>query len=345
MNPLSRHSRTAFLATTLAGALTLSACGSDASAGGGEEGESYSVAFLASSSQNGYNKAVWQGVQAKAEELGNVDVEIFDGEFDANTQFNQMQDVATSGRYDGIVVVPNDNVGIAAAIPAAAEADIPVATVLFPIGPDLQQLEPQVDGVVSTVASDPVEGAANQAEAVVEYCADKDPCKVAILIGQLRFPFDKLRHDTYVETLEQHDNIEIVATGEGNYDRDQSLKTMQDILQGNRDIDVLLSNADQHVFGAQIAIENAGLNIEDIYVMGGGGSTQAIEAVRSGAWDADYANFPVSMGEAALEQVVNALNGDPVEAVIDADTLGPVPPIVDKAVLEENPDYKGEWTD
>jgi ribose transport system substrate-binding protein len=145
--------------------------------------------------------------------------------------------------------------------------------------------------------------------------------------------------------LEQHDNIEIVATGEGNYDRDQSLKTMQDILQANRDIDVLLSNADQHVFGAQIAVENAGLNIEDLYVMGGGGSTQAIEAVRSGQWDADYANFPVSMGEAALEQVVNSLSGGEVEPVIDADALGPVPAIVDQEILEQNPDYKGEWTD
>jgi ribose transport system substrate-binding protein len=344
MKRSSIGSRTAGLALAAAGALLLTACNSG---GGSAEGgaDSYRVAFLASSSQNGYNKAVWDGVQQGAKDRGNVDVEIFDGEFDANTQFNQMQDIASSGRYDGIVIVPNDNVGIAAALPAAASADIPVATVLFPIGSDLQKMEPQVDGVVSTVASDPVAGAAAQADRVIEYCQDKDPCKVAILIGQLRFPFDKLRYDTYVKELKAHDNIKIVATGEGNYDRDQSLKTMQDILQANRDIDVVLSNADQHVFGAQIAIENAGLKIEDLFVMGGGGSTQAIEAVRSGKWDADYANFPVSMGEAALKQVVNSLEGGQVEPVVDADTLGPVPAIVDQKVLDENPDFKGEWTD
>ena len=346
MKRFSIGSRSSRLSLAAAGALLLTACNSGGGStenGGG--GDSYRVAFLASSSQNGYNKAVWDGVQQGAEDLGNAEVEIFDGEFDANTQFNQMQDIASSGRYDGIVIVPNDNVGIAAALPAAASADIPVATVLFPIGPDLQKLEPQVDGVVSTVASDPVAGAAAQAERVVEYCQDKDPCKVAVLIGQLRFPFDKLRYDTYVKELKAHDNIDVVATGEGNYDRDQSLKTTQDILQAHRDIDVLLSNADQHVFGAQIAIENAGLKIEDLFVMGGGGSTQAIEAVRSGKWDADYANFPVSMGEAALNQVVSSLEGGQVEPVVDADTLGPVPPIVDEKVLDENPDYQGEWTD
>jgi ribose transport system substrate-binding protein len=185
----SSRVRNSLLAVATASSMLLTACGSGADGASGGE-DSYSVAFLASSSQNGYNKAVWEGIQAKAKELGNVDVEIYDGEFDANVQFNQVQDVSTSGRYDGIVIVPNDNVGIAAAIPAAASANIPVATVLFPIGSDLQKLEPQVDGVVSTVASDPVEGATAQAERVVEYCADKDPCKVAIIIGQLRFPLD-----------------------------------------------------------------------------------------------------------------------------------------------------------
>jgi ribose transport system substrate-binding protein len=325
-------------------ALVLGACGSDG-AGESGSGEQYSIAFLASSSQNGYNKAVWEGIQSTAEELGNVETAILDGAFDANVQFNQMQDVASSGQYDGVVVVPNDNVGIAAALPAAVEQSIPVVTVLFPIGPELDQMEPQVDGVVATVASSAADGAANQAEKVVEYCEDKDPCNVAIIIGQLRFPFDKLRYDSYRETLDPHPNIEVVATGEGNYDRDQSLKAMQDILQSNPKVDVLLSNADQHVFGAQVAIENAGVDLQKMFIMGGGGSTQAIEAVRSGDWDVDYANFPVSMGSAALEQVVNQLAGETVEPVVDADTLGPVPALVDQAILKENPSFKGEWTD
>lgn len=46
-------------------------------------------------------------------------------------------------------------------------------------------------------------------------CREKDPCPVVILIGQLRFPFDKDRYDAFRRVLGQHDNIEVVATGGG----------------------------------------------------------------------------------------------------------------------------------
>lgn len=332
------------VAATLAGVTALGllgACGSDGNdQDGGGKGD-FKIAFLAASSQNGFNRAFWDGIEQRAEELG-VDATILDGEFDANVQFTQLQDISSSGQYDGVVVVPNDNVGLAAAIPP--ESGVPVVSVLFPLGSDITALEPQVDGVVATVASDPAVGAASQAEKVVDFCADQSECTVAILIGQLRFPFDKMRHDAYVEVLEQHDNIEIV-TGEGNYDRDQSMKTMQDLLQAHPDIDAILSNADQHIFGAALAVEDAGLDLRDMYVIGAGGSTQAIEAVRNGDWDAEYVNFPVSMGAAAVDQLIADLTGENVESVVDADGLGSVPAIVDQDVLGDNPDFLGEWTD
>ena len=93
-----------------------------------------SIAFFASSSQNGYNQAVYDGIEQAAEEAGNVETEIFDGEFNAEIQFNQIEDVVASGRFDGYVIVPNDPVGIAPAAEQALEAG-PTATALFPIGP------------------------------------------------------------------------------------------------------------------------------------------------------------------------------------------------------------------
>ncbi|GAA5087327.1 ribose transport system substrate-binding protein [Thermocatellispora tengchongensis] len=332
--------------------LALAACNSDVSQvnSGASEAPSgktgpVKIALLASSSQNGFNKAVYDGAVAKAKELGDVEVTIFDGKFDSQTQFNQVQNVASQGTYDGIVLVPNDNVGIAAAIPAAAQAKIPVVTTLFPVGPKLTELTPQVDGVVSTVAADTEENSKKLAEGVVEYCRDKDPCKVAILIGQLQFPFDNLRNKAYRSVLDPHKNIKVVATGQGNYDRDTSLKAMQNILQANPDLDVVLSNADQQTIGAQVALESAGMDLSKMYVTGGGGSQEAVKQVRAGKWAADQIDFPNSMGKAALEQVVNAVRGKPVTPVVDADTLGPVPVIVTKEVLDQHPGFKGEWAD
>ena len=305
--------------------------------------EGYNIAYLASSSQNGFNQAIYEGIQRAAAEHPNVTVEIFDGEFSAPTQFTQVEDLVAGGRFDAMIVTPNDTVGIATALEDASAAGIKVAATLFPIGPDLSNMEPQVEGLVTTVASDPSIGARRQAEEVVAYCEDKDPCRVVVLIGQLIYPFDNLRNDTFAEVLGEHDNIEIVATGEGNYSPDTSLTAMQDILQSNRDVDVVLSNADQHLMGAEIAIVDAGLDLESIYLIGGGLNQIALDAIRAGQWDATLAQFPASMGAAALDAVVGSLNGEEVETWIDESKLGDSPAIVTQDWLLENPDFAAEW--
>ncbi|WP_432256337.1 sugar ABC transporter substrate-binding protein [Limimaricola sp. AA108-03] len=302
-----------------------------------------SIAYLASSSQNGFNQSIYDGIQRAAAEYDNVSVEIFDGEFSAPVQFTQVEDLVAGGRFDGMVVTPNDTVGIATALEEATAAGVKVAATLFPIGPDLSNMQPQVEGLVTTVASDPAIGATKQAEEVVEFCEDRDPCKVVILIGQLVFPFDNVRYEAYQSVLGAHDNIEIVATGEGNYSPDTSLNAMQDILQANPDLDVLLSNADQHLMGAEIAILDAGLDLEEIYVTGGGLNQIATDAIRAGQWDSTIAMLPRSIGEAALHALVASVTGEEVEPWIDELTLGDVPAIVTHEWLLENPEFEAEW--
>ncbi len=323
--------RLSFLVATM---LALTASGQD---------KTYRVAFFAASSENGFNQAIYQGIVDKAKELGNVETEIFNGEFNAEIQFNQLEDVATAGNFDAFIIAPNDTVGVAAAVADVTAAGIPIATTLFPIGPDLTSLEPQVEGLTATVANPPAEGARAQAEDVVAFCADKDPCNVVIAIGQKIFPFDNLRLETFNTVLAEHSNIKIVATIEGNYDPNQSLTAMQDVLQANPDIDVVLSNADQHLVGIEIALNDAGIPVEPIYMSGGGASQIAIDAIREGRWDVTIAYFPKSMGMFALEAVIAELKGEPHEVAIDMDKFGPVPTVINKEVLDANPDFTGEW--
>ncbi len=254
-----------------------------------------------------------------------------------------MEDVTTSGKFDALIICPNDSVGIATAVGEATKAGLKVATTLFPIGPKLDTLEPQVAGLTATVASNPAIGAKEQAQAVVDYCTGKDPCNVVIIIGQKIYPFDNLRLKTFNDTLAGHANIHVVATVEGNYDPDKSMAGMQDVLQAHKDINAILSNADQHDVGAEIALEDAGIKPQDLYISGGGASQIAIDAIRAGKWKATLAFFPVSMGEYALQAVVDSLNGKTVNPVIDSDKIGPVPALITKDVLDKHPDFKGEW--
>ena len=69
----------------------------------------------------------------RAAELGNIDVEIFNGEFNAEKQNNQVEDLVASKKFDGIILEPNDFVGIANALKDAIAANIKVVVTLFPV--------------------------------------------------------------------------------------------------------------------------------------------------------------------------------------------------------------------
>lgn len=301
------------------------------------------LAFLAASSQNGYNDATWQGVQAAAKEAGNVEVEIFDGEFNPATQFSQVEDIIAGGRFDGIIVAPNDTVGIATALEDATAEGLLVASVLFPVGPELTTMTPQVNGLTTTVALNPTEGAAAQAEEVVKFCEGKDPCNVVIMIGQMQFPFDNLRYTSMTEVLKQHANIKIVATGEGNYSPDQSLTAFQDIIQANPQIDAVLSNADQHLLGVEIALEDAGIDVASVYLIGGGLNQITVDKIREGQFDATLSGYPRSEGYLAAQALIKAKNGETVENWIDPSANATNPLIVTKEWLDANPDFTAEW--
>lgn len=330
-------------AAVVLSAVLLTGCTTAAADGDGTAESPLRVAVLAASSQNGYNQAVYQGVREGADDLGvHIEPKLLDGQFDSGTQLSQMQTAVASGLYDGIIVVPHDGPSLTAAFPVAD--GIPVVTVLNPIGPEIDTLEPQVEGVTSTVAVAPSTAAAAQADQLVDYCADRDPCRVVLLVGTLSSPLDIARRDAYTSVLGRHRNIEVVATAEGDYDRDTSLTAISNILQSHRDIDAVLSNADQQTLGAQFALESAGIDPSEVYLTGGGGTRDAIKAVRSGEWHADYINFPVSMGSAAFEQLHNALTGKDVKTVVDADKVRPgVEPYATAETLRESGDFVGEW--
>lgn len=339
---MKRHLKLAAVAG--ATMLALSACsGGTTAQNDGSEGKPIRVAFLAASAQNGYNQSVYQGVQEGAKELGlEITTSIMDGQFDSNTQLGQLQNATSSGQYDAVIVVPQDGPSLVAAFPTANQ--VPVVSVLNPIGPDINKMEPQVEGVVSTVAAPPSEGAAKQAEYVVKYCKDKNPCEVALLVGLLNSPLDVAREKAYRDTLSKESNIKIVGTYEGAYDRDKSLTAVTNLLQSNPNVDAILSNADQQTLGAQIAIENAGKKASSIYLTGGGGTEEAVTALRKGDWGMCYLNFTVSMGKAALQEAVNAVQGKPVNAVVNSDNLGDgVPAFATKEDLDKHPDFKGQW--
>ena len=49
------------------------------------------------------------------------------------------------------------------------------------------------------------------------------------------------------------------------------------------------------------------------------------------------------MGALAMEQIANAVEGKPVTNAINMDVSGPLQAMIDTAILDANPDFRGEW--
>lgn len=315
-------------------------------------GKHLRFAFFAASSQNGFDAAIYQGAKQVADKtLGsNYSMRLFDGQFNATTQYNQVESAAVAKQYDGAIIEPNDNVGIAPAVKAAIKSGIKFCTTLFPVGSNMFTLQPQVAGLTCTAAQLPAPGAKKQAQEVVKFCAHLNPCTVVLLIGQLQFPFDKERYDTWKSTLSGHANIKIVASGQGAYDRGTSLKTMTDILQAHPQFNVLLSNADQQTEGALLAFKSAGWNVKSmiasrkLYLMGGGATKETIADIRAGTMSATLGSVPVTMGELAMKQLIRAVQGKSYQKAINMDKMSPLPMIITKQVLNNHPGFKGQWS-
>ena len=67
------------------------------------QAEDFNIAFLAASSQNGFNQAIYDGIKQAASGYDNVSTQIFDGEFSATAQFSQVEDIARVCEGNGTV--------------------------------------------------------------------------------------------------------------------------------------------------------------------------------------------------------------------------------------------------
>lgn len=340
------------LAATAAGCGDSGSGGGTATSGGGTTAaeQPAKVAFFGLAAENAYTQYMYRAAQEEAKRA-NVSLDFFDGRFEGATQYKQMQDAITSGRYQGFIVMPNDQSGVVPVVQQAIARGIKVAALQFPIGADPKDAAPQVEGVSTSVIEDVVTGARVTAEGINAMCVDRDPCKVGILWGSRRVTWDgPAKRPTLVETLDP--NVKIVAEADGGFLQAPGQSATADMLQANPDIDVIATpSGDQMTLGAERAIASAGKRIGladrpegDVAIIGYGASEAGVERVRDGGWYQTYALVPQTMARKALELLSEAIRGRAVES--DGLVQTEISPIGDNVTLEtlkENPSFRAEW--
>lgn len=297
--------RTLLASTILAGSLTATSAIAD----------DKTIAYLSASSANTWLRSSHTAMEEIAS-ANDIKIVEFDAQFDPAKQATQMQDVISSGQYDGIVLTAINGPGLIPDVEAAISEGLKVVVLNQVVGADLTTSEPQVDGMSASVLAAPFRSGERLGQMTVMACEDKDPCRVVYFYGIKGIPLDVALKEGYDSVIDQHSTIEIVAEGEGKYlGPDQGLAQTEDILQVTPTFEVIIG-ADQAMQGAAIALEDEGI-IDQVSIIGLGGSTAALSGISGGTWFGGVMGAPATEGRLAMEAMVTALSDGGMAGGID----------------------------
>lgn len=295
-------------ATGLSTVLLMGACSTESpvseendNEGTEDRSEDFTVGFSVSTLNNPFFVTLEEGAEVKASELG-LDLVTVDAQDDSSKQISDVEDLIQRG-VDLIIINPTDSSAVTAAIEAANNADIPVITV-----------DRGADGgeVVTHIASDNIAGGELAGELMVELVGEG--AKVAELEGLPGSSAARERGEGFNNIAE--DSLDVVVKQTANFDRAEGLTVMENILQGNSDIEGVFAHNDEMALGALEAIEAAG---ENIVIIGFDATTDAVEAVGEDRMAGTVAQQPTIIGYEALEAANSVLNGEDVEDFIPVD--------------------------
>ena len=287
----------------------------------GEEGASSankvdgSIGLAVSTQNNPFFVTLVEGAKAEANKLG-VDLQVTDAGDDAAKQATDIETLVSSG-IEVLIVNPVDSDAVAGAVQAAVAAGVRVISV-----------DRAVNGVEidCAIASDNVAGAAMATQFIVDTLGEG--AVVAELQGITGASAAIDRSAGFHQVADS--KLNVVASQTANFDRAQGMSVMENILQGNGDIQAVFAANDEMALGALEAISGAGKNV---LVVGFDATDDAVEAVKAGRMGGTIAQQPALLGATAVQNAVKLINGETIEKSI---------PVEVTLITKDNADSAGE---
>lgn len=245
--------------------------GDDASSSSG--GEGLKVGFSQCDNGNSWRIAETESMQDTAKEFG-AELVYTDASGDIAKQASDIEDMVAQG-VDYLVVAPQEEDGLQAALKSAMEKGIPVILVDRGVNGEAG------DVYTTAIMSDFVWEAEQVAKKFIEVSGGKGNC--VILQGTQGATSTNDRQKGFMDAIEGTD-IKVVADQVANYTMSEGQAVMENILQAQGDdIDMVFAHNDDMALGAITAIKAAGYKPgEDILVAGIDGPAAAMEAILAG---------------------------------------------------------------
>ena len=256
------------------------------------------VGVSISTLNNPFFVSLKDGIEKEAKEKG-MKVTVVDAQDDTAKQISGIEDLILQ-KVDVLLVNPTDSAAISSAVQSANEAGIPVITI------DRSSDEGDIE---TFIASDNVAGGEMAAEYLVKELGEK--AKVVELEGVSGASATRERGKGFHNIADKQ--LEVLTSQTAEFDRTKGLNVMENILQGNKDIQAVFAHNDEMALGAIEAIKAAG---KDIIVVGFDGNDDALKAVENGELKATIAQQPALIGEEAVNAAEKILKGDKVDDTI-----------------------------
>lgn len=300
-----KWNRGVFSLAMLAGALALGlgGCGGgdDSGGEGTQSTEAKRVIFSTYSREPGFIRASVKGLEQAARDKGWE----LETQFAGNSPTRQVGQIenAITKQPDAIIIWANDREAVIPAARQANEAGIKVVTMGQDLGESGQDIrEFYVGPTYENVG-------AQKAEKLVELLGGKG--KIGIIRGIRGADFTEKQGAGAQGVFDKEKGIEVVAeTYAGAYASDAGLKSAQNMLTANPDLDGLYIDNDDIAVGVVQAVEERNL---DLKMVSTDGTTAGLEAVKAGRLHYTQALCGVDDGKRAMDALERLFAGEQVE--------------------------------
>lgn len=267
----------------------------------GKKDDSVKIGLSVSTLNNPFFVSLKQGAEDEAKAQG-AEIVTVDAQNDSAKQVSDIEDLIQQG-VDVLLVNPTDSAAVAVAIESANNANIPVITV-----------DRSAEGgeVVAHIASDNVAGGEMAGKFILEKLGNKG--KVVELEGIPGSSAARERGEGFHKAVDAVADVEVVAKQAADFDRAKGLSVMENILQGNKDIQAVFAHNDEMALGALEALQAAGLT--DVIVVGFDATDDAVKAVESGNMAATVAQKPAIIGQQGVTTALKVANDETVDEFI-----------------------------
>lgn len=277
------------------------------SEGGSDTGDKKVIGLSISDMNNAYFVGMEIGLREAAEEAG-YELIVTNANSQMSKQISDIEDLI-SQKVDLIMINALDSGGMAQIHKTCQESGIPFMYV--------DRGAEGVDDVVF-VETNNREAGQKCAEYMVEALTERYGTprgKIVLLEGVPSASSSIDRGEGFLSVIENYPEIEIVAQQIGNFNQEESLNVMTNVLQAQPEIDAIFNYNDDNALGSAKAIDAAGRyyppdDSRHIINIGVDGMYQALEALRDEQMDLTYAQEPLEMGKLAVEYATRIFNGE-----------------------------------